>query len=104
MALWVLDTDSLSLFQRGHPALLPRIQALPGTQIAISIVSVQEMPQGRLAQIRRAGSGEDRVRAGAERPLAAEEGGRGHIGRMSPYCGTTSSPGRAASPPVRPVG
>jgi hypothetical protein len=63
MALWVFDTDHLSLFQRGYPRLLPRIQAIPATQIAISIVSVEEMLQGRLAQIRRAANGEDQVRA-----------------------------------------
>ena len=57
MALWVFDTDHLSLFQRGYPTLLPRIQAIPATQIAISIVSVEEMLQGRLAQVRRAATG-----------------------------------------------
>lgn len=61
--LRVLDTDHLSLFQRGYRALLPRIQTVPATQIAISIVSVEEMLQGRLAQIHRAGNGEERVRA-----------------------------------------
>lgn len=63
MALWVFDTDHLSLFQRGYPTLLPRLQAVPLTQITISIVSVEEMLQGRLAQVRRAAGGEDRVRA-----------------------------------------
>ncbi len=63
MALWVFDTDHLSLFQRGYPTLLPRIQAIPATQIAISIVSVEEMLQGRLAQVRRAATGADQVRA-----------------------------------------
>jgi tRNA(fMet)-specific endonuclease VapC len=63
MALRVFDTDHLSLFQRGYPTLLPRIQAVPAMQIAISIVSVEEMLQGRLAQIRRAANGEDQIRA-----------------------------------------
>jgi len=63
MALRVLDTDHLSLFQRGHPAILPRIQELPATRIAIGIVSVEEMLQGRLAQVRRASTGKERVRA-----------------------------------------
>jgi tRNA(fMet)-specific endonuclease VapC len=63
MALRVFDTDHLSLFQRGYPTLLPRIQAAPAMQIAISVVSVEEMLQGRLAQVRRAATGEDRVRA-----------------------------------------
>ena len=49
MAPRVFDTDHLSLFQRGYPTLLPRIQAVPVTQIAITVVSVEEMLQGRLA-------------------------------------------------------
>ena len=63
MALRVLDTDHLSLFQRASLALLPHVQAAPATPIAISVVSVEEMLQGRLAQVvRRAATGEDRVR------------------------------------------
>jgi len=63
MALRLFDTDHLSLFQRGYPTLLPRLQAVPATQIAISIISVEEMLQGRLAQVRRAATGDDRVLA-----------------------------------------
>ena len=63
MALLVFDTDHLSMSQRGYPALLPRIQTIPAAQIAISIVSVEEMLQGRLAQVRRAATGADQVRA-----------------------------------------
>ncbi len=63
MALRVLDTDHLSLFQRGSLALLPRVQAAPAMQIAITVVSVEEMLQGRLAQVRRATTGDGRVRA-----------------------------------------
>jgi tRNA(fMet)-specific endonuclease VapC len=63
VALWVLDTDHLSLFQRGSRALLPRVQAAPATQIAIGVISVEEMLQGRLVQVRRASTGDDRVRA-----------------------------------------
>ena len=61
MTLFVLDTDHLSLFQRGYGPLLPRIRGTPASQIAITIVSVEEMLQGRLAQIHRAGQGEDRI-------------------------------------------
>ena len=63
MALLVLDTDHLSLFQRGYDLLLPRIRAVPASRIAITIVSVEEMLQGRLAQIRRASQGQDRINA-----------------------------------------
>jgi tRNA(fMet)-specific endonuclease VapC len=63
MALFVLDTDHLSLFQRGYSPLLPRIRAVPASRIAITIVSVEEMLQGRLAQVRRASHGQDRINA-----------------------------------------
>lgn len=63
MALRVLDTDHLSLLQRGHPSLLPRIQAATAAEIAISIISIEEMLQGRLAQVRRAGTSEDDAQA-----------------------------------------
>ncbi|MFO7640769.1 MAG: type II toxin-antitoxin system VapC family toxin [Candidatus Competibacteraceae bacterium] len=62
-ALFVLDTDHLSLFQRGHDSLLPRIRAIPASRIAITIITVEEMLQGRLAQVRRASQGEDRINA-----------------------------------------
>ena len=63
MTLFVLDTDHLSLFQRGYGPLLPRIQAVPASRMAITIISVEEMLQGRLAQVRRAGQGEERINA-----------------------------------------
>jgi len=37
MTLFVLDTDHLSLFQRGYGPLLPRIQAAPASRMAITI-------------------------------------------------------------------
>ena len=63
MVLRVFETDHLSLFQRDQPTFVPRIEAIPATRIAIRIVSVEEMLQGRLAQVRRAATGEDQVRA-----------------------------------------
>ncbi len=63
MTLFVLDTDHLSMFQRGYGPLLPRIQAVPASRMAITIISVEEMLQGRLAQVRRAGPGEERINA-----------------------------------------
>jgi tRNA(fMet)-specific endonuclease VapC len=61
--LFALDTDHLSLFQRGHGPLLPRIRAVPASRMAITIISVEEMLQGRLAQVRRASQGEERINA-----------------------------------------
>lgn len=60
--LVILDTDHLSLFQRGHPLVLARLRSLPMTQRAVTIVTVDEQLQGRLAVIRRAKTQLDAVR------------------------------------------
>lgn len=51
---YVLDTDHISLAQRGHPLISARILSLQPNQLAVAIVSVQEQMQGRLAQIQQA--------------------------------------------------
>jgi tRNA(fMet)-specific endonuclease VapC len=53
-ALYVLDTDHLSLLQRGHPRVLARLTTVPVDQRAVTIISADEQLQGRLAMIRRA--------------------------------------------------
>jgi tRNA(fMet)-specific endonuclease VapC len=53
-ALYVLDTDPLSLLQRGHPRVLARLTTVPVDQRAVTIISADEQLQGRLAMIRRA--------------------------------------------------
>jgi tRNA(fMet)-specific endonuclease VapC len=50
----VLDTDSLSLWQHGHPALSQRIAAQPGTELAITVITVQEQLDGWHSQLPRA--------------------------------------------------
>ena len=55
MSIWyVLDTDHLSLLQRGHPLVIARLAAIPIKWRAVTIVTVDEQLQGRLAVIRRA--------------------------------------------------
>jgi tRNA(fMet)-specific endonuclease VapC len=61
-ALYVLDTDHLSLLQRGHAHVLARLAAIPLTQRAVTIVSADEQLQGRLAVIRRAKTQTDAAR------------------------------------------
>jgi tRNA(fMet)-specific endonuclease VapC len=56
VSLWILDTDSLSLFQRGHPSLTQRVSAITPEEIAITIITVEEQMYGRLNRIRRANS------------------------------------------------
>ncbi|MCP4403659.1 MAG: type II toxin-antitoxin system VapC family toxin [bacterium] len=52
--LYVLDSAHLSLHQRGDKALRSRLLRVDVDQICISIISVEELFRGRLAQIRRA--------------------------------------------------
>ncbi len=61
--LFILDSDHLSLHQRGHIPLKTHLLQVPTKQIAISIVSVEELIRGRLAQIRKATKPDTRVKA-----------------------------------------
>jgi tRNA(fMet)-specific endonuclease VapC len=54
MTLWVLDTDHISLQQRGNSLLDARLKQVPNEALAITIISVEEQLYGRLNQIRRA--------------------------------------------------
>jgi tRNA(fMet)-specific endonuclease VapC len=54
MTLWILDTDHLSLQQRGNSLLDARLKQVPTEALAITIISVEEQLYGRLNQIRRA--------------------------------------------------
>jgi tRNA(fMet)-specific endonuclease VapC len=58
VTLWILDTDHISLLQRGHPAVEQRIRSINLNDIAITIISVEEQLYGRLNRIRRAKSPE----------------------------------------------
>ncbi|MEA5595086.1 type II toxin-antitoxin system VapC family toxin [Rivularia sp. UHCC 0363] len=58
MKLWILDTDTLSLFQRAHPLISQRVNAIPKEQLAVTIITFEEQMYGRLNRIRRANSQE----------------------------------------------
>jgi tRNA(fMet)-specific endonuclease VapC len=60
MAIHVLDTDHLTLIQRGHPKVMVKYLATPREEIAASIASYEEQVRGRLAQIKQAKSIEKR--------------------------------------------
>jgi tRNA(fMet)-specific endonuclease VapC len=51
MTLWVLDTDSLSLLERGNPKIQGRLRQTNADSVAISIVTAEEKMKGRLAAI-----------------------------------------------------
>lgn len=63
MTLYILDSDHLSLYQRGHEPLSQRLITIPSDQIAITVISVEELIRGRLAQIRKATKPQKRVYA-----------------------------------------
>ena len=63
MTLYILDSDHLSLYQRGHQPLGQKLLTIPPEQIAITVISVEEMVRGRLAQIRKATKPQERVSA-----------------------------------------
>ena len=56
MPLFVLDTDHITLFQRGHTRVVERFGATSREDIAASIVTYEEQLRGRLAVIREAKS------------------------------------------------
>lgn len=61
--LYVLDTDHLSLLQRGNAAIKKRLLLISPKQIAITIISLEEQMRGWLAIINNSTSSEKRVAA-----------------------------------------
>ena len=55
--LYVLDTDTVSLIQRGREGVLHRIQTIPSKQIGVAVITVVEQMRGWLAEIHRAKEG-----------------------------------------------
>lgn len=56
MNLYVLDTDHVSLFQRGHPHITAKVLATSADLLSVAIITVEEQFRGRLSQIRKARS------------------------------------------------
>lgn len=54
MALFILDTDHVTLFQRGHPSVSARVLAFPFGDVVTTVVTVEEQLRGRLKAVRRA--------------------------------------------------
>ncbi len=52
--MYILDTDHISLFQRNHPHLTPRILATPALTLTTTIITVEEQLRGRLDRVRQA--------------------------------------------------
>jgi tRNA(fMet)-specific endonuclease VapC len=54
MSLYVLDTDTLQLFQDENPTVVGRIRTVAPGDLAISVISVEEQLSGWYAQLRQA--------------------------------------------------
>ncbi len=63
MTLYVLDTDHVSLVQRGHPGVVARVLATPPEQLAVTVISFEEQLGGWYTQIRRARDADRLARA-----------------------------------------
>lgn len=59
----LLDTDHVSLHERGHFPVRARLASFSSEEVAVSIVTVEEMLRGRLAILARRSEGEARVHA-----------------------------------------
>lgn len=54
MSLFVLDTDTVQLWEMGHPQVGIRVRAVAPADRAISVVTVEEQLSGWYAQLRQA--------------------------------------------------
>lgn len=54
MSLHVLDTDTLSLYERSHPAVVRSVRACNPGELAITVISVEEQLSGWYSMLRRA--------------------------------------------------
>jgi tRNA(fMet)-specific endonuclease VapC len=59
MSVFVLDTDTLSLLQRGHPGVTQRCASRAPGELAISAISVEEQVSGWYTMLRRAKNPEE---------------------------------------------
>jgi tRNA(fMet)-specific endonuclease VapC len=66
MNLFVLDTDMLSLYYRGEPTVVQRVDAHAPTELAISIMTVDEQLTGWYTLTRQARRPEEIARAYAQ--------------------------------------
>jgi tRNA(fMet)-specific endonuclease VapC len=63
MSLFVLDTDLLTLYYRGHPTVVRRVDARPPTELAISIMTIDEQLTGWYTLTRQARRPDQMARA-----------------------------------------
>ncbi|MBN1888506.1 MAG: type II toxin-antitoxin system VapC family toxin [Thermoflexales bacterium] len=59
--LYILDTDHVSLAQRGHPHVTKHIATALPHELAVSIVTAHEQLRGRMAQVNRASTAQELI-------------------------------------------
>jgi tRNA(fMet)-specific endonuclease VapC len=63
MTVWILDTDHVSLWQRKYKPVLQRLNRIGVQNLTVTVITVEEQFRGRLDQVRRAKSQEERIAA-----------------------------------------
>ena len=66
MSRFLLDTDHVTLHEQGDRRLRDHLARLEPRDLAVSVITVEEMVRGRLAVLRRRIDGEARIRAYAK--------------------------------------
>jgi tRNA(fMet)-specific endonuclease VapC len=56
MTLWILDTDHISLYQRGDLNVIKRLSSASSKNLAVTVISLEEQMYGRLSEIKKATS------------------------------------------------
>ena len=56
MTVWILDTDHISLYQRGDLNVINRLSAANPENLAVTVISLEEQMYGRLSEIKKATS------------------------------------------------
>ena len=72
MSLWILDTDTLSLFLHGEPSVCQRVARVSPDELVVAIITVEEVLTGWYAELRRARRDDQLVRAYAALQQAVE--------------------------------
>lgn len=62
MSLYILDTDTLVLFQQGHEHVCRRVLSVPIDQLAVTVITVEEQVSGWYTLLRRVKTADDLAR------------------------------------------
>ncbi len=72
MSLWILDTDTLTLFLRGESHVCQRVGSVSPNELAVTVITVEEVLTGWHAEVRRVRGDHQLVRAYASLQQAVE--------------------------------